>query len=321
MRAQTIVVLFGASICGCSEAENSTMAITIDPVEVPPGVESQKCHYLKAGTNTDLDIARVSVDFGRGTHHIQVYYGDSERADGVEDCFQAVDFEKWHLLVASQRERIDWQLPEGVAFRIKAHQQLLVQVHFVNVTLLKTDGNSGGTIRFERARQAVRHHMGSIFGQQRNIDIKPHSSATVFGICRLPERDLKLAALAGHYHFRGRDFIAYRMAHGAADGQEFYRTDVFAEPKFEMYSEPMSFPVGERILWRCDYDNPDPLEIGFGPREVDQEHCNMFAFYYPAAAPQEFTPCVSFDRCTAPCPDAMRCDAHGECVEEGARAR
>ncbi len=292
--------------------------VAITPFLVPPGSEVQNCFYLKVPSDTDLDLGRVVIDFAQGTHHMHVYYGDEQHADGVEECFTAVDFDKWHLLVGAQKPHLEWELPPGVAFHVKAHQQLLVQVHFVNAsTLTTTDNMAHGTIHFDtRAAGDVTAYMGSIFGQQRDIDIKPNSTLSVDGICKIPH-DLSMGALAGHYHLTGEDFTAARLHADGTNDDAFYATTNFAEPKFEIYGEdnPLRFGAGERILWHCDYVNQSDREIPFGPEELTQEHCNMFAFYYPATGQQEFTPCVSYGRCPAPCAADESCSAQGECVK------
>jgi len=319
-----VAMLSGTLVSGCQHqgaaktADSSTMGldVKIAPFVVPPGTEVQNCFYLKVPSDTDLDLGRVVIDFAQGTHHMHVYYGDEQHADGVEECFTAVDFDKWHLLVGSQKPHLEWELPPNVAFHVKAHQQLLVQVHFVNASMLSTTDNMAtGTIHFDtRAPGEVTSYMGSIFGQQRAIDVKPHATQSVDGICRLPH-DLSLGALAGHYHFKSQDFTASRMHDDATTDDAFYATSYFAEPKFQIYGEdaPLRFGAGERILWHCDYVNESDTEIPFGPMELTQEHCNMFAFYYPAAGQQEFTPCVSYGRCPAPCAAGESCTEQGEC--------
>ena len=158
--------------------------------------------------------------------------------------------------------------------------------------------------------------MGSIFGQQRAIDIKPFSSLSIDGICKL-SHDISMGALAGHYHFKGRDFTAARLHADGSNDDPFYMTSNFAEPKFDIYDEanPLRFSAGERILWHCDYDNMTDAEVHFGPKELTEEHCNMFAFYYPAQGQQEFTPCVSYGRCPAECAADETCSEQGECVK------
>ncbi len=296
----------------------NTLELPAIEFDVPPGAEVQNCLYMKVPNDGDIDVGKVMMNFAEGTHHAHVYYGEESHADGIEECFSAVDFDKWHLLVATQRKNLEWELPPGVSFKLHAHQQLLIQVHFVNVGILLTDDNKGrGKISFQtREPGETQMYMGSIFGQQRQIDIKPHSTYSIDGMCRLP-RDVNMAALAGHYHFKGQRFVASKLEHGAGSGDEFYRTEDFAEPIFDTYKKgDLTFTNGQKILWHCDYDNPSEQEIFFGPRELTEEHCNMFAFYYPANGEQEFTPCVSYGRCQKKCADDETCSLAGECVKK-----
>lgn len=315
--AKWILLLFLAA--GCDGVQQSSkVTLPLIEMDVPPGSEVQDCIYLKSPNETDVDLSKVTMQFSEGTHHVHVYFSDRPHEDGRESCFQAVDFDRWHLLAATQKKDLEWEFPSGVAFRLHAHQQILIQVHYVNAGMLLTDNNKGyGNIHFDtRAPGEVKSYMGSIFGQQRLIDIQPYANYSVDGICRLP-RAVNLAALAGHYHFKGKQFIASRLDPGATTGSEFYRTSDFAEPNFDIYQPgQMTFTEGERIMWHCDYRNDSYLRISFGPRELTQEHCNMFAFYYPAEKDQEFTPCVSWGRCKEDCDIGQVCSELGECVSK-----
>ena len=314
MKTSSLVIV-ALLASGCQGSQSVT--IGVQPLAVAAGTEVQNCYYLKTPIDQPMQVGHIKVNFAEGTHHVQLYYGAEPHQDGVESCFQAVDFDKWHLLVAAQRDALDWQLPDGVAFELEPQQQLLLQVHYVNVGMLTTaQDRGGGTITMEsRPAGEVKQHMGSIFGQQRDIHIAPQSTFSVEGLCTLP-REVDMGAFAGHYHFRGKDFIGYKTDLAGVTGAQFYRSDNFSEPAFDVYdvAHPLHFGPGERIMWHCDYDNPTDVEVDFGPREADQEHCNMFAFYYPAATAQEFTPCVSWDRCSTQCTADQTCTMGGQCV-------
>ena len=323
---KAVAVLGAVGLGGCEAGQtgpvsvtDDAVTITIAPFDVAPGQEVQNCHYFKLPSDADIDVNHVTMDFSLGTHHAHIYYGAEAHPDGIEECFTAVDFEKWHLLAATQREKLEWQLPPGQALRLKAHQQLLVQVHYTNAQLLVTEANRAhGTMVLDRVEPTkVTGHLGTVFGQQRTIHVAPHSTYSITGLCQLP-RAADLAAFAGHYHFRGQDFIGYKTDTTGVRQDEFYRSDNFAEPKFTIYdaSNPMHFAQNERIMWHCDYDNQTDLDIPFGPHEVNQEHCNMFVFYYPAAGEQEFTPCVSWGRCPVQCAAGQTCSTAGTCVAQ-----
>src|SRR5438105_8888269 len=105
-------ILIALAGCSGAPADDKNFDIKIKPFAVPAGSEVQNCVYLKVPSDTDVDLGKVVIDFAQGTHHMHVYYGDEEHFDGVEECFTAVDFDKWHLLVGAQKPHLEWELPK-----------------------------------------------------------------------------------------------------------------------------------------------------------------------------------------------------------------
>jgi hypothetical protein len=101
-------------------------------------------------------------------------------------------------------------------------------------------------------------------------------------------------ALTGHYHFRGVTFEVYRVHADGAVGELLYEDEGYAEPPFRQYprDEPLVLRAGEGLEWRCTYENRDLVTYEFGPYTEENEHCNLFGFYYPTATPQEAIDCV-----------------------------
>ena len=55
------------------------------------------------------------------------------------------------------------------------------------------------------------------------------------------------------------------------------------------------FAAGESLRWTCTYDNRNDRDFEFGPFTDSNEHCNLFAFYYPTQSLNESTTCVLED--------------------------
>ena len=110
---------------------------------VPRGQEATTCHYFKMPSDVDFDVDRFQIAVTGGSHHVHLYrpYDSTlDLPDGSEVCNHAVDFDTWELVVATQLRHSDWELPAGVAYHFRAHEQLLMQTHFVNVGSLETVG-------------------------------------------------------------------------------------------------------------------------------------------------------------------------------------
>src|SRR5215212_9476647 len=96
--------------------------------------EIQDCHVFKLDNARSVEIDRLQVKFAEGSHHVHIYRSSEPEADSVKDCFKGIDWTRWSLVVGAQTQAMDWQLPEGVTLPFAPHQQLLVQVHWLNTT-------------------------------------------------------------------------------------------------------------------------------------------------------------------------------------------
>jgi hypothetical protein len=267
---------------------------------VPLGEEETACHYLKLPSDVDFDVNRIQIAVSGGSHHIHLYrpFDPSYQVpDGFEVCNMAVDFNVWELVAATQLPRSDWQLPEGVAYHFRAGEQILVQTHFVNVGALSTEGEGDVLMNLNEAPAgSVVHYAGSLFGQDRDVFVPAHSMPTQYADCTFPNQ-ITLMAMTGHYHFRGRVFTSQKLDVNGAPGQEIYHHEGYDDPLFLTYEGPNAptFAPGEGLRWTCTWVNNTDDDFAFGAFTDTNEHCNVFAFYYPAQGRNEATYCVKQD--------------------------
>ncbi len=259
---------------------------------VPPGKERQWCYYFKLPSDVDLDVVRFQIRFLAGSHHMNLFQTDKEVPDHDEDCFAKMPFTSVEnpsgvdLVVGSQSESLDWKLPPGVAFKLKAHRQLILQTHYVNAATQQTPSGFGKVLinldhgARSRAKVKITAHMGTMFANNVNIHIPPLSSRSFSTTCGL-SKPVKLAALTGHFHSRGKVFSVNLAPNGADPTEEIYRSRAWDEPPFRILSEPRDIPAGGGLYYTCDFENKTDLDVKFGPRVDTDEHCNLFAYFYP----------------------------------------
>jgi hypothetical protein len=103
--------------------------------------------------------------------------------------------------------------------------------------------------------------------------------------------------MTGHYHFRGRLFTSEKLDASGVPSEEIYHHEGYDDPLFLTYDGPDAprFEAGEGLRWTCTWDNPTDNDYEFGPFTDADEHCNVFAFYYPAQGKNEATYCVTKD--------------------------
>ncbi|MBM4267673.1 MAG: hypothetical protein FJ144_13845 [Deltaproteobacteria bacterium] len=275
--------------------------ITVTAPAIPIGKEETACHYLKMPSDVDFDVDRIQIAVSGGSHHIHLYRPfdpNHQVPDGYEVCNMAVDFNTWELVAASQLPRSDWELPDGVAYHFRAGEQLLVQTHFVNVGALETEGEGHVLMNLNEAEPgSVQHYAGSIFGQDRDVFVPAHSSPTKHADCTFPN-PITIMAMTGHYHFRGRLFTTDKLdVAGNPVGPVLYHHEGYDDPLFLIYDDQSmpKFEAGEGLRWTCTWENDTDTDFKFGPFTDTNEHCNFFAFYYPAQGKHEATYCVTSD--------------------------
>ncbi len=259
--------------------------LVVGPINVPAGQEVQQNWYVKAPNDKPLDIVKFEIKMSPGSHHFNIFRSNTEDIpDGtVENSFDALHWEAWDLVVDSQAQNFVWELPQGVAFRLEPHQQMNLQIHYVNASTQKTEGGVGKAIlnMYEAQPGTVKEYLGGLFAQNREITLPPHAESTFSKTCKFPQ-DVNLAMTTGHFHSRGKTFVMYKKNLDGSRGPEIYRSENWDEPPMKTFADPIPFKKGEGIEYVTTYVNNTDRIIGFGPHVETDEHSNMFAFYYPA---------------------------------------
>jgi hypothetical protein len=267
--------------------------IVVGPITVPQGSEATECTYLRFPGRHDLAVNKVDIKVRGGSHHIHLYrpYDESTApTSGHETCNMAVDFDVWQLVLASQSVRLKWKLPPGIAFHFRAGEPLLAQTHYVDNGLLASPEDGWAVFNlYAMPDRKVVSYAGSLFGQDRDVVVPARSVATATTRCLFP-RPVKLLGLTGHYHFRGKRFTASSWD-GTVEGPPLYTFDGYTEPLFRRYGGADD-PELPGLAWTCTYENDTDETYAFGPFTDHNEHCNLFAFYYPAEGTTESMTCV-----------------------------
>ncbi len=261
---------------------------------VPPGTEQQRCWRFPMPSAADMEIVRYEVAYNEGSHHMNLFRvlpsvaatatlsPDTGLAGEGSPCFNAVDFSVWDLVVGSQVGSLDWRLPAGVAYRIHAHSEMLLQSHFVNGTTQSTPGARAVVLvnLWTADPSTITQHMGTMFANNRGINLPPQMDCEFTTRCVVPDA-ATFVALTGHFHSRGQQFLVNASMDGTAPGEQIYASQAWSDPPFALLSTPLSVPAGGGLFYTCRYHNDTDFPITFGPHVEFEEHCNLFAYYYP----------------------------------------
>jgi hypothetical protein len=288
--------------------------------DVPAGTEVQGNYYLTLPNTEEMRVTRFEILYPPGSHHLNfyAYQGDNAinppKPEGtIEWTFNPVSFDDYALRAGSQRTHLIWDLPPGVAFKFDPHQKIDAQIHFVNTGLQTSPIGGTGVVNLYAAPDPsmASMPMGTMFGQNINVALPPHSTTIWdygitfdrFGI----NQEVTIAAANGHFHWRGKTFeirlwdgqnrnpdgtpVGCRPCTPEQTSGEFdrmgvqnriYLSDNWNDPPFTTYgSGKVKIPPGWGIIYRAVFVNNTNQAIQFGPRVENQEHCNIFVYFYP----------------------------------------
>jgi hypothetical protein len=266
---------------------------------VKVGQEKQSCFPVTFPRDQTTDVGRVEMYVHGGSHHVHLYRPTSAQVYyPLKNCPFAIDFSLWELVTATQTSSLNWQLHPGVGINFSARQPLLIQTHFVNTGALSTRGSAHAKIILHPMDPAtVTAHGGALFGQDRTVVVPP-GRTTLSSTCALTgpasdNRQMTLMALTGHYHFRGIRFEVWHTNVDGSRGEQVYSHDGYSDPEFKQFQPgELVLQPGEGLEWACTWQNDTDKTFLFGPNTQNNEHCNLFGFYYPTDTPQETIDCV-----------------------------
>jgi hypothetical protein len=266
--------------CGGNEGKDIKTAITWHQ---DGNSEIQDCHTFKLDTDHPVEIDRITVNFPPGSHHVHTYRATTPVDDSVYDCFSGIDWDVWSLVLGAQTQPLDWKLDPGLTIPMDAHQQLLVQVHWLNSAPDPIDREIDITFHEVDHSEA---HVGTLFGVNKQTAMQPHEHKTLRQWCPL-DTDKKLVAMMGHYHGLGTHYQVWAQGERDATGDKIYDALDQQTFQFQLFEPPYEMPA-DGLMFQCDFYNSRDIPITWGSNVNTQEHCNLVSYFYPADNVRDF---------------------------------
>ncbi len=260
--------------------------VAIGPFDVESGAEIQRNYYQKLPIDSEIYVTKIEFKFNTGSHHLNIFKSDTlDVADRVENSFNAIQWESWDMVAASQKGDCVWTLPPGVAIKLNARQQMDFQIHYVNAgTQTTPTGRGKALINFWTTdKKNVTTLVGAVFSNNKVITIPPYTSATFCKTVKPFEHDVNLLLMTGHFHSRGRTFTVGHW-NGTALTDTIYHSGNWDDPPILQFPTPLMIRAGDSLAYITTYENRSGTEIKFGPHVEYEEHANLFTFYYPGPA-------------------------------------
>ncbi|MET0387908.1 MAG: hypothetical protein ABW321_18190 [Polyangiales bacterium] len=271
---------------GEGAVQNGVLSASITMRDVLPGQESHECVIVELPNEEPVWVGELHGSLSGGSHHLIVERNSA--ATPVQNtavtCPPTNAGDDTRLLIVQQRDTV-LGLPEGVAYRLEAHQRIFLQLHFINT------GNEPvqivGKVELSPfAGEGTPKEALSIFAGPFQIAIPAGQETTVSHFQQPnPEGKAKrhVFALTSHTHKLGTRATIERVTSDANDApvmELLHESLDWAEPPLTVFEKPLDFTTGvDGLRLTCQYKNTTNRTVSFGTSATD-EMCFMWMYFY-----------------------------------------
>ena len=222
----------------------------------------------------DTYIKAFRAQAPQGTHHTLLLRTPSPVPDGEQACGPTLGADMLH---ASGVGSDDLTFPDGVAVKVPAGTQLMLNLHLFNTTAGPLSGVSATLVQTMKASD-VTQVAELVLGGSTQISVPPNGSQTVHATCTF-QSTATISTVWPHMHMIGTHMkVTYQGASG---------TKVLEDAPYS-FSDQKNYPItpvtvapGENILIDCTYQNPTSQTIYWGDSSKS-EMCFAGLYLYPA---------------------------------------
>ncbi|UQA60164.1 hypothetical protein [Polyangium aurulentum] len=280
--APVLLVACGGDEPPAEPVDENVLYAETGEFEAPPG-DSFECFYTNTVTDRELAVYDAFGYQDSGGHHLTAYWTDIVREPQHHPC-QDDEMVAWHQIAGASPTRPDepgvLSLPEGMANRVPAGKQLVLQAHYINTTGAPQKVNDWIKLRLIEPEK-VESYVNYFVPLDDKFEIAAHATSTSTTICTL-ERDFQIILGLPHMHEWGKDFKLERLDDQGNVAEVLLDTvwspEYSSHPPVTRYTkeQPLVLTKGTRLRQTCTWDNTtaDPLIF---PREM----CLSFFLYFP----------------------------------------
>jgi len=241
---------------------------------IPAGTETYQCERLTV--TEDVWITNFRAATPPGTHHSVLTVGDGGQPDGATPCDAGTNDDA--MIYGAGIDTNPIELPPGVAMRVRAGQQLLLNLHLYNVSDAPLSGTS--LVEIKRVAQSEVEHEAEVIlmGKVPTLNVPPGESTQV-GTCVM-NGDVNLFMVNPHMHQLGTWMKVVAERTGEADLT--IHDGLYNFEDQQIYPiQQVAMKQGDRVKVHCSYNNMTGSNVTFGDSS-DSEMCFATIYRYPA---------------------------------------
>jgi hypothetical protein len=283
-----------------------------------PGQEVTDCVFFPTPNDTEVYFNEYHSRMRPGSHHMLLYIQASPLPEtGPDDAPGQCDLAGQVMstnLFGAQSQTLDTKglgngSPEndGMAVRIPAKQQGIMQVHFINAGTKPILREAWANVLYVDKSQVTQLGDPIFFIAGVTMNVKKGQTVVIHGSAPVPasaESGFRLIAATPHYHTHTSRFTVTATIAGQTQTilDNFPTMHALPEPQLTAYNSTtknalpnaagrvdgatsgiLNLQPGDHIDWDCTITNDDqPNPITFANAVYTGEMCNLFGLYGPS---------------------------------------
>lgn len=301
MKRFATVLVAGVVVFGIGCAEDSppddpySLTFKTGNFTVPMG-DSFECFYTDVITERELAVRGAFGQQGVGGHHITVYYTEIMQEPNHHPCDDG-EMADWRMVGGTggndgDTGDADLRLPDGLGIKIPEGVQLVMQVHYINLTDSIREANDTVTLELAPAEE-LDDFVNQFVVFDGSFNVPPGEVLTRSTTCEVTET-VQLVKLLGHMHEWGKYYSLEKVDAQGNTLEMLYEQTTWHEefasnPPVTTYDKntPLVLEKGTLLRQTCEWWNTEDYALLF-PREM----CVAFGFYYPDRGEQLCDPIV-----------------------------
>jgi hypothetical protein len=279
LRFFTILIFVAATACTHAapppaDAPTAVKRLIDASWTLPPNSQGYVCAYLTV--HQDMFVGEFSPVIPPGTHHTVLTMGPPMHADGVEACDGVVNAP--NMIFGSGVGTGDYVFPPGVAVRIPAGSQLVLNLHLFNAQDTPLSGLSGTDVRLIDPAEVTQQAEAVLAGTV-DLNVTPGAS-TATGRCTMRDAET-IFAVGNHMHKLGTHLAVTARPVGTAPTVLVDRDYSFDSQLIYEVAPSVTLAAGDSVEVTCQYYNPTGTTVHWGESTTD-EMCFSGLYWYPA---------------------------------------
>lgn len=267
---------------GSASMDGATLKAQIVIKQAAAGEEQHQCVVVELPNTAAVWVTALHATLSDGSHHLIVdrRSASDALATSSQVCSPTMAGDQTRLLIAQQRDT-QLTLPNGVAYKLDAHQRIFLQLHYIN---LKDQSEAiTGSVELTTAPvSSTLKEARSLFAGATSISLPAHQPgmASFFAKPAATSNTRHVFALTSHTHHLGIRSTIERVASAdAPDSTPIHESLNWAEPPLTVLSPTLDFSGKDGLRLICRYMNTTDKLVSFGTSAED-EMCFMWMYYY-----------------------------------------